>query len=90
VVSGLAVSGAGLGILIPTLNLCLIAETPVLYRGRVLGGIAYISFLRTVLLSYSQSAAYFSIGKQQHFHIDWFCADDIIIGLCWDEDEREI
>jgi len=45
VVSGLAVSGAGLGLLIPTLNLCLIAETPVLYRGRVLGGLLTSLFL---------------------------------------------
>jgi len=39
VVSGLAVSGVGLGLLVPNLNLCLIAETPPMYRGRVLGGL---------------------------------------------------
>jgi len=45
VVSGLAVSGVGLGLLIPNLNLCLIAETPPMYRGRVLGGLITSLFL---------------------------------------------
>jgi len=45
VVLGLAVSGVGLGLLIPNLNLCLIAETPALYRGRVLGGLLTSLFL---------------------------------------------
>jgi len=45
VVSGLAVSGAGLGLLIPNLNLCLMAETPPMYRGRVFGGLLTSLFL---------------------------------------------
>jgi len=45
VVSGLAVSGVGLGLLLPNLNLCLIAETPPMYRGRVLGGLLTSLFL---------------------------------------------
>jgi len=45
VVSGLAVSGVGLGLLVPNLNLCLIAETPPMFRGRVLGGLLASLFL---------------------------------------------
>ena len=45
VVSGLAVSGVGLGLLLPNMNLCLISETPALYRGRVLGGLLTSLFL---------------------------------------------
>jgi len=45
VVSGLAISGVGLGLLVPNLNLCLIAETPPMYRGRVLGGLLTSLFL---------------------------------------------
>ncbi len=32
----------------------------------------------------------FRIGKQQYFRVDWFYADGINIGLCWDEDETEM
>jgi len=45
VVSGLAIAGVGLGLLIPNVTLCLISETPVLYRGRVLGGLLTSLFL---------------------------------------------
>jgi len=45
VVLGLAVSGMGLGLLIPNMTLCLIAETPALYRGRVIGGLFTSIFL---------------------------------------------
>lgn len=45
VVSGLAIAGVGLGLLIPNVTLCLISETPALYRGRVLGGLLTSLFL---------------------------------------------
>jgi len=45
VVSGLAIAGVGLGLLIPNLNLCLMAETPPMYRGRVFGGLLTSLFL---------------------------------------------
>ncbi len=45
VVSGLAIAGVGLGLLIPNVTLCLISETPALYRGRVLGGLLTYLFL---------------------------------------------
>ncbi|MBD1848086.1 MFS transporter [Cyanobacteria bacterium FACHB-63] len=45
VLVGLAISGGGLGLLMPNMNVCLISVTPGSLRGRVLGGLTTAFFL---------------------------------------------
>jgi MFS family permease len=45
VLIGLAIAGAGLGLLMPNMNVCLTSVTPVSLRGRVLGGLTTAFFL---------------------------------------------
>uniref|UniRef100_B8HZ82 Major facilitator superfamily MFS_1 n=1 Tax=Cyanothece sp. (strain PCC 7425 / ATCC 29141) TaxID=395961 RepID=B8HZ82_CYAP4 len=45
VLVGLAIAGAGLGLLMPNMNVCLTSVTPVSLRGRVLGGLTTAFFL---------------------------------------------
>lgn len=45
VLVGLAIAGAGLGLLMPNMNLCLTSVTPAAFRGRVLSGITTSFFL---------------------------------------------
>lgn len=45
VLVGLAISGIGVGLLIPNMNLCLTTATPDAFRGRVLSGITTCLFL---------------------------------------------
>lgn len=45
VLLGLAIAGAGLGLLMPNLNLCLTSVTPEALRGRVISGITTFFFL---------------------------------------------
>jgi MFS family permease len=45
VLAGLAVAGAGLGLLMPNMNVCLTSVTPISLRGRVLGGLTTAFFL---------------------------------------------
>lgn len=45
VLLGLALAGAGLGLLMPNMNVCLTSVTPVSLRGRVLGGLTTAFFL---------------------------------------------
>lgn len=45
VLVGLAIAGAGLGLLMPNMNVCLTSVTPVSLRGRMLGGLTTAFFL---------------------------------------------
>jgi MFS family permease len=45
VLIGLIISGAGLGLLMPNMNLCLVSVTPEMLRGRVISGITTSFFL---------------------------------------------
>ncbi|UBF26156.1 MFS transporter [Kovacikia minuta CCNUW1] len=45
VLVGLAIAGAGLGLLMPNMNVCLTSVTPISLRGRVLGGLTTAFFL---------------------------------------------
>lgn len=45
VLIGLAIAGVGLGLLVPTMNVCLTSSTPENVRGRVLGGLTTALFL---------------------------------------------
>ncbi len=45
VLVGLAIAGAGLGLLMPNMNVCLTSVTPTSLRGRVLGGLTTAFFL---------------------------------------------
>ncbi|MEP1078572.1 MFS transporter [Leptolyngbya sp. PL-A3] len=45
VLVGLAIAGAGLGLLMPNINVCLTSVAPASFRGRVLGGLTTAFFL---------------------------------------------
>jgi dipeptide/tripeptide permease len=45
VLLGLAIAGAGLGLIIPNMNLCLVSVTPDAMRGTILGGVTTSIFL---------------------------------------------
>lgn len=45
VLVGLAIAGAGLGLLMPNMNVCLTSVTPISLRGQMLGGLTTAFFL---------------------------------------------
>ncbi len=72
VVSGLVVSGVGLGLLIPTLNLCLMAETPPMYRGRVLGGLLTSLYLGQFFSAVVSQSLISELGNSSTFGLIGF------------------
>jgi MFS family permease len=59
---GLAISGAGLGLLMPNMNLCLTSTTPDTLRGRVVSGITTSMFLGQFLSPFVSQPLSLAVG----------------------------
>jgi MFS family permease len=86
VLVGLAIAGAGLGLLMPNMNVCLISVTPASFRGRVLGGLTTALFLGqfvSPILSQPLNAA---VGLEVTYRLAgvlMLCMGAIAVGLGW-------
>ena len=72
IIIGLAVSGAGLGLLLPNMNLWLVSETPITLRGRVLGGLIASIFLGQFLSPVFNQPVVQQLGSSSTFGVGGF------------------